>query len=167
MLLPALEGVARGWWRSSRTSLLGDVLNFPIPHLGNSLGAPDLGDDFREPVRSRVPTLLLSGTLDGRTYPESAREIAARFANGTHVIVENGGHNLLEASPLVGEVIVSYMKGEEPRSATLALPPPKIPDQAEDQKPSTPGFIKPCGSTSALIRASSASGACDSAARKG
>ena len=110
----------------ARTSLLGDVLNFPIPHLGDALGVPDLGDDFREPVRSSVPALFLSGTLDGRTYPESAREIAARFANGTHVIVENGGHNLFEASPLVGETIVSYMKREKARSAPLALPPPKF-----------------------------------------
>lgn len=110
----------------ARTSLLGDVLNFPIPHLGDALGVADLGEDFREPVRSSVPTLFLSGTVDGRTYPESAREIAGRFANGTHVIVENGGHNLFEASPLIGEMIVAYMKGEKPRSATLALPPPKL-----------------------------------------
>lgn len=110
----------------ARTSLLGDVLNFPIPHVGNAFGVPDLGDAFRRPVRSSVPTLFLSGTLDGRTYPESAREIAARFANGAHVIVENGGHNLFEASPLIREVIVAYMKGEKPKSTTLTLPPPEF-----------------------------------------
>jgi len=110
----------------ARTSLLGDILNFPIPHAGDAFGVPDLGDRFREPVSSSVPTLFLSGTLDGRTYPESAREIAARFANGTHIIVENGGHNLFEASPLIRDMIVAYMKGQEPVSTTLTLDPPKF-----------------------------------------
>jgi pimeloyl-ACP methyl ester carboxylesterase len=72
------------------------------------------------------PTLFLSGTLDGRTYPESAREIATRFPNGTHVVVENGGHNLFEASPLIKDMIVAYMKGRKPASHTLTLDPPKF-----------------------------------------
>ena len=130
--MDAASGISRDRARlvqeQARTSLLGDVLNFPIPHLGDALGVPDLGDEFRAPVRSSVPTLFLSGTLDGRTYPESAREIAARFAKSTHVIVENGGHNLFEASPLVGERVVAHMKGEKPGSTTLALPPPKFVD---------------------------------------
>jgi pimeloyl-ACP methyl ester carboxylesterase len=113
--------------RQVRGSLLGDTVNFPIPHIGDALGVPDLGDEFRAPFRSDVPTLFMSGTLDGRTYPESARELIENFSKGAHLIVENGGHNLFEASPLIKDVVVAWFRGEAPRSATLALPPPQFP----------------------------------------
>lgn len=109
----------------AKTSLLGDALNFPMPHLAGAFGL-DLGDDFRSPVSSNVPTLFISGTLDGRTYPESAKDIAARFSRGTHVIVENGGHNIFEAAPEIGEMVVAYMGGRAPTTRTLKLPPPKF-----------------------------------------
>jgi pimeloyl-ACP methyl ester carboxylesterase len=113
--------------RQARDSLLGDVVNFPMPHLGEALGVPDLGEGFRAPFRSDVPTLFLSGTLDGRTYPESARELIRRFRNGAHLIVENGGHNLFEASPLIKDVVVAWFQGRAPEAPTLVLPAPEFP----------------------------------------
>lgn len=113
--------------KQAQTSLLGDVLNFPEPHMGNALGVPDLGESFRRPVKSDVPTLFLSGTLDGRTYPEDAAAIAARFSRATHLIVENGGHNLFEADPSVAQAVVTFMKGEPVPVTTLRLPPPQFP----------------------------------------
>ncbi len=109
----------------AKTALLGDALNFPMPHLAGAFGL-DLGDDFRSPVSSNVPTLFISGTLDGRTYPESAKDIAARFSRGTHVIVANGGHNIFEAAPEIGAMVVAYMGGQVPTTRTLRLPPPKF-----------------------------------------
>lgn len=53
------------------TALLGDALNFPVPHLRGTIPSIDLGEEFREPVVSDRPALFLSGTLDGRTYPEA------------------------------------------------------------------------------------------------
>jgi pimeloyl-ACP methyl ester carboxylesterase len=108
-------------------SLLGDVVNFPMPHIGDALGVPDLGDRFRAPFRSDVPVLFMSGTLDGRTYPESARELIKHFSEGSHLIVENGGHNLFEASPLIKDVVVAWFRGEAPRNSTLKLAPPQFP----------------------------------------
>jgi hypothetical protein len=37
-----------------------------------------------------VPVLFMSGTLNGRTYPESARELIKRFSKGSHLIVVVG-----------------------------------------------------------------------------
>jgi pimeloyl-ACP methyl ester carboxylesterase len=108
-------------------SLLGDVVNFPMPHIGDALGVPDLGDEFRAPFRSDVPVLFMSGTLDGRTYPESARELIRNFSRGSHLIVENGGHNLFEASPLIRDVVLAWFKGEPPRVSVLKLEPPQFP----------------------------------------
>ncbi len=113
--------------QQAQTSLLGDIVNFPMPHLGDSLGVPDLGDRFRAPFRSDVPVLFMSGTLDGRTYPESARELIKQFSRGSHLIVENGGHNLFEASPLIKDVVVAWFRGEAPEMAALELAPPQFP----------------------------------------
>jgi len=108
-------------------SLIGDALNFPMPQLAYLPGIPDLGDGFRSPVKSKVPVLFLSGTLDGRTYPESAARIAAGFSNATRLIVENCGHNLFEADPQVQDFIVAYMRTGKVPAPTISLPPPRFP----------------------------------------
>ena len=108
----------------AQSSLLGYALNFPMPQLAGAYGVPDLGDEFRAPVVSAVPTLFLSGTLDGRTYPESAAETAARFANATHVLIENSGHNLFMVSPDVTEVILAFLEGKPAARKRIVLPTP-------------------------------------------
>lgn len=110
----------------AKTSILGDALNWPMPHLAGAYGVPDLGDDFRAGFLSEVPTLFLSGTLDGRTYPESAAETASMFRNGTHLLVENAGHNLFMVSPEVTDTIVSFLKGEKVADRRIRVPLPKF-----------------------------------------
>ena len=75
--------------------------------------------------RVNVPTLFISGTLDGRTYPAEAAVTAADFANGKRLIVENGGHNIYEADPRIGEAVLAWFKGQ-PVPATIHFDPPKI-----------------------------------------
>jgi pimeloyl-ACP methyl ester carboxylesterase len=89
---------------------------------------PDLGDEFRAPFTSDVPALFLNGMLDGRTYPESAAETAAGFANATHVLIENAGHNLFMVAPEVTEVILAFMRGEDPEPRPIRVPVPRFPD---------------------------------------
>jgi pimeloyl-ACP methyl ester carboxylesterase len=113
--------------KQARTSLVGDALNFPMPQLAHLPGIPDLGEDFRSPAKSNVPVLFMSGTLDGRTYPESAARIAAGFPNATRLIVENGGHNLFEAAPEIQDFIVAYMRTGKLPAPTISLPPPRFP----------------------------------------
>ena len=113
--------------KQARTALVGDALNFPMPQLAHLPGIPDLGDEFRRSPKSNVPVLFLSGTLDGRTYPESAARIAAGFPNATRLIVENGGHNLFEAAPEIQEFIVAYMRTGKLPAPGISLPPPKFP----------------------------------------
>jgi pimeloyl-ACP methyl ester carboxylesterase len=117
----------RQFEQQARISLLGDIVNFPMPQIGDALGVPDLGDKFRAPFRSDVPVLFMSGTLDGRTYPESARELIRQFSRGSHLVVENGGHNLFEASPVIKDVVVAWFKGMAPEVATIRLAPPQFP----------------------------------------
>ncbi|MFW6201398.1 MAG: alpha/beta hydrolase, partial [Gemmatimonadota bacterium] len=56
--------------------------------------AAPLPDGFDEPVRSDVPTLLLSGTRDPVTPARFAEEVARHLSNSVHVVVPGGGHGV-------------------------------------------------------------------------
>ena len=111
--------------REAETSLLGDALNFPMPHVMGVRPQFDLGDDFRAPFRSDIPALFISGTLDGRTYPDEAAEETKGFSNRRRLIVENGGHNIYEADKRVADAVVAFFKGE-PTPETIVFAPPVI-----------------------------------------
>jgi pimeloyl-ACP methyl ester carboxylesterase len=97
----------------AETSVLGDALNYPMPHLLGVAPELDLGDAFREAVHAETRVLVISGTLDGRTYPEAAQGMLSGFRNGQLLTVLNGGHNIFEADPRVGAAVVGYFRGEE------------------------------------------------------
>lgn len=92
--------------------LVGRYLNDPMPQLAGLIPELDLGEDFRTGPVAGHPVLLLTGTLDGRTYPEGQVEAVAGLANVTRVLVRNAGHNLFMTSPLVAEDMHAFMRGE-------------------------------------------------------
>jgi pimeloyl-ACP methyl ester carboxylesterase len=105
----------------AETSLFADFLNFPMPQLLGAIPNIDLGDDFRQDPVSDVPLLLLSGTLDGRTYPESQKETVTGMSDVTIVTVENAGHNLFMTSPAVTTAIQQFMRGDEVEAETITV----------------------------------------------
>ncbi len=109
--------------REAATGVLGDAINFPMPHLAGMRPSLDLGDGFRAPVRSVVPTLFISGTLDGRTSPTEAREEITGLHNATHLIVENGGHNIFEADTRVADAVVAFFRGGQVPTVIRMDPP--------------------------------------------
>ena len=74
--------------REAKGTLLEELSNYPFPDICEEWKAPDLGDAFRSPVRSDVPVLFISGTLDARTPVSNAEEYRAGFTNSTHLIIE-------------------------------------------------------------------------------
>ncbi len=111
--------------REAETSLLGDALNFPMPHVMGIRPQIDLGDAFRAAFKSDIPALFISGTLDGRTYPDEAAEETGGFANRRRLIVENGGHNIYEADKRIADAVVSFFKGG-PAPERIVFDPPAI-----------------------------------------
>ncbi|MEO1323495.1 MAG: alpha/beta hydrolase [Pseudomonadota bacterium] len=109
----------------AETALLGLHMNSSL-HLETVDPSLDLGDEFREPPVSAVPTLVLSGTLDGRTYPESGQEATAGLSNRQTVIVKNGGHNSFMISPEVTEVIQEFMRGQSVDGRTILVELPEF-----------------------------------------
>lgn len=113
--------------REARTAVLGDALNFPMPHLLGAVPAADLGEAFRASIRIGHPALLVAGSLDGRTPLAEQAEVAAQFQRKSRVIVENAGHNVFEAHPDVQGLLVRFFRGEALADTKLTLPPPKFP----------------------------------------
>jgi hypothetical protein len=113
--------------REAGETLLGDAINFPFPEICDVWGNPDLGDSYRSQVDSSVPTLLISGTLDGFTPVSNAEEVAKELPNSVHVIVDGGGHeDLLVGTQKAKEVILEFMKGAPVSTKSIGFPPIKF-----------------------------------------
>ncbi len=56
----------------------------------------DVGDDFRTPVETAIPVLFIHGDWDTSTPMENTLEIAKSFPKSRVVVVEHGGHSMLE-----------------------------------------------------------------------
>ena len=110
--------------RQAAGSLLGTALNFPMPQLRDAMPSIDLGDRFRHDIRSRHPTLLLSGELDVRTPLEEQSEAVAGLSDVRRILVRNGGHDLFEAHPDVPAILVAFFSGQPTPVRELRLPPP-------------------------------------------
>lgn len=53
--------------------------------------------DFREPLATGVPALLLSGEFDPVTPPRYGDAVAGHLPNGRHLVLPGQGHNVLAA----------------------------------------------------------------------
>ena len=100
--------------REARGTLLEDIFNFPFPDVCTEWNAPDLGDEFRAPLKSDVPVLFISGTLDARTPVSNAEEYRKGFSNSTHMIIEGAVHSdpLFLSSPKIKEGMMEFLRGQ-------------------------------------------------------
>jgi pimeloyl-ACP methyl ester carboxylesterase len=99
--------------REENNTLLGNAINLPFPEVCAAWGSPDLGDSFRAAVKSKIPVLFISGTLDGRTPPSRAEAVRKGFPHSTHLIIEGAGHDddLFLSSPEIKNTIFGFMRG--------------------------------------------------------
>jgi pimeloyl-ACP methyl ester carboxylesterase len=107
--------------REAPTAILGNAINYPFddPDFRSLWNVTDLGGEFRLPVSTSVPTLFLSGSIDGRTSISDAEEIRRGFRNSGHVIVDGAGHNFYTSTPRVLERMRAFLAGGAPPSGHL------------------------------------------------
>jgi pimeloyl-ACP methyl ester carboxylesterase len=105
------------------SAVLGDAGNFPMPQVRDVAPELVLGDDFRRPLATRVPTLLIMATMDGRTPVESQEELLPQFRRATRLAVINGGHNIFEQSEAVQSEIVRFLRQGTVTTNRIELPP--------------------------------------------
>jgi pimeloyl-ACP methyl ester carboxylesterase len=112
------------------STLLGSGVLLANVAVARGLGVRDLGDAFRSPLEVDVPTLFVSGSLDGRTPRSNAEELMHGFSRARHVVVINGGHSddLLISSPELERTLVQFFHGEEPSASEIDLAPPEVAD---------------------------------------
>jgi pimeloyl-ACP methyl ester carboxylesterase len=108
----------------AKGTLLGDIFNLPFPDVCLEWKAPDLGDTFRSPLRSDVPVLFISGTLDARTPVSNAEEYRTGFANSTHMIIEGAVHSdpLFLSSPKIKEGMMEFLRGQPVTVTKISAP---------------------------------------------
>jgi pimeloyl-ACP methyl ester carboxylesterase len=112
--------------KEARTALLGDIVNFPISEMGDVFGNPDLGDEYRSPIKTDVPTLFVSGVLDNNTQPFQADDVRKTFKNSTHLVIDNAGHESMLVDPQVQQTMVQFLRGQDVSKVKIGLPPLKF-----------------------------------------
>jgi pimeloyl-ACP methyl ester carboxylesterase len=111
--------------RQLQTSILGDAVNF-TDHFCSVWNVPDLGDDFRKPVRTKIPALFLVGTLDANTPVAQVMELRNGFANSTVITIKHGGHDDLLPNEEVCRSIADFVAGKNPSDTTVEIQPIKF-----------------------------------------
>ena len=114
--------------RESKETLLANLADQGFPDVCEAVGGPDLGPDFRAPVRSDVPVLFISGTLDARTPVSNAEEYRTGFQNSHHLIIDGAVHSdpLFLSSPKIKDVMLEFMKGQPLSTTSITLAPFKF-----------------------------------------
>ena len=69
-----------------------------------------VSDAHRQPTRSSIPTLILSGELDPVTPPSGGEEVVRTLANGAHVVIRNNGHPIGSAEACVGSMFAAFLE---------------------------------------------------------
>lgn len=64
----------------------------------------------RQPVRSVIPTLLVSGELDPVTPPSGGDEVLETLTNGAHVVMRNNGHPIGNAEACIGSLFAAFLE---------------------------------------------------------
>jgi len=67
----------------SKTCLLANAINFPFPKIREAWGQIDLGDAFRAPLECDHTMRIVTGSLDGFTPTENARQSLDVLPNAT------------------------------------------------------------------------------------
>jgi pimeloyl-ACP methyl ester carboxylesterase len=108
----------------ARHALLGNAINFPGMFAADAWApVTDLGEEFRRPVQSGIPTLILVGDLDPRTPVANARELAATLSAAKVVVLENATHQFdVFGSPAILTLLAQFLRGETLATNTVTLP---------------------------------------------
>jgi pimeloyl-ACP methyl ester carboxylesterase len=65
--------------------------------------------EHRQPIKSAIPTLLISGEFDPVTPPAFGDEVLRTLSRGRHVVVRNNGHPLGSAASCIGGMMAQLI----------------------------------------------------------
>jgi pimeloyl-ACP methyl ester carboxylesterase len=110
--------------RAAPAALLGEALDNRLQERAfcEAVGVPPSTAQPR--TTSRAAVLLISGTHDPRTPPDRAEVTRRALAGSEHVVVQNGGHELLPVAA-VQDLVLAFLDGN-PSRRPIVLPPPEV-----------------------------------------
>src|SRR5690606_34051055 len=77
--------------REDADSLFGFVLHVALPEACDAWNQEPLDDEYRAPITSDVPVLMVSGSLDVRTPVGQAETLMQGLGNSTHLLIRQAG----------------------------------------------------------------------------
>ena len=82
----------------------------------------------RQPTRSAIPTLIVSGEFDPVTPPSGGEEVMRGLTNAAHVVIRNNGHPIGNAESCIGSMFAAFLERGSvaglDRSCAAAIPAP-------------------------------------------
>jgi pimeloyl-ACP methyl ester carboxylesterase len=87
----------------------------------------DVGEAFRAPVVTPLPTLFVVGTEDGITPVSQTEAIRRGFSRSVALVVENAGHNSVIRPPEVRQAIRAFLAAQPVPAAARLDPIPFVP----------------------------------------
>lgn len=147
-VMNAASGASRGRQAlidfQANHSPFGNISNFPPPEVTDLWDAPDLGDAYRSPLVSDVPTLVLSGEWDWNTPPYQAEQIRWGLLNSVHLHVKGAGHEQVLPHPEIRKAMVDFLEGKDVRGVSAAWPPLRfVPLEGYDPELTHPSVPRP------------------------
>jgi pimeloyl-ACP methyl ester carboxylesterase len=87
-----------------------------------------LGPQVDQPVRSDVPTLILSGGFDPITPPEYAATVASTLSNSFSYVFPNGGHGQMLDGGCADRMILGFLADPTQTPDSSCIPADTVPD---------------------------------------
>ena len=109
---------------------------FLTDHFCRAPGFVSPAVEFPQPVRSSVPVLMLTGTLDATNPIENAHDVAPGLPNAIVLEIENAAHEALPL-PSVQDVVVRFLSGADVRGLRLIAPTPHFASIEEASRPAS------------------------------
>lgn len=95
--------------RISNNTFLRDDYFKQLQRAAAILPRKKMPDGYRTPVRSDIPTLLISGFFDPATPPDGAEDVARDLSRSSHIIVRFGSHSYDGMAPCVDKIMADFI----------------------------------------------------------
>ena len=124
----------------AKGTLLGDYRIFQQRRACEYWPRAEISEGYRDPVKSSIPTLLLSGEVDPVTPPHWGEEVARHLTNSLHVSVPNAAHSLgLSDEHGLNELMLKFLETAsvedlDPSPLKQVKRPPFVIDEKEARK---------------------------------
>lgn len=128
--------------KEANSALLGSVTDFAEERICRGWGVAALPDESRAAVRSSIPALFVTGTLDANAPEDNTREVRTGFPKGQHLQISGAAHvGLGFQDPGTRAAIIRFFEGGRLAFPRVELPALAFERPRDLRQPSSEGVI--------------------------